>query len=236
MSIRKVWMGVAGVTVMGMLAGFAAQPAGDKPKTPTTGQPAKKDATAVPGQPGQPSEADMLAMIKKAAEPGEAHKVLKAFEGKWNGKVTCTNCFTGETETSDGTAVGTWILGNRFLRQDWKGTFMGEPFEGVSQFGYDNVKQQYVSTWIDTMGTGVMLSTGKYDPATKKFTLTGSFPDPMTGKDTTARQIITLVDDNTHKMEMWGPGQDGKDAKMMEIVYTRPGKGAEPAKPTGSGR
>jgi Protein of unknown function (DUF1579) len=235
MNIRKVWMGVAGVTVMSMLAGFTAQPAGDKPKTPAPGQPAqpgKKDAAI----PGQPSEADMMAAMKKAAEPGEQHKVLKAFEGRWNGKMTCTNCFTGETETSDGTMNTSWILGNRYLRQEWKGTFAGEPFEGVGYFGYDNTKKHYFSTWFDTMSTGVMVSTGKYDPATKKFTLSGTFPDPMSGKDTTVRQLVTIVDDNTHKMEMWGPGPDGKDAKMMEIVYTRPGKGAEPAKPTGSGR
>ncbi len=228
MSKRMVLVGVAGLAMTGMLAGFTAQPDKDKPKPPAPAQPGKKDAA----KPAQPSE-DMLQQIKKAAEPGEAHRVLKAFEGKWNGKVTCTNCFTGETETSDGTAVSTWILGNRFLRQEWKGNFMGEPFEGISHFGYDNVKQQYVSTWIDSMGTGVMLSTGKYDPAARKFTLTGTFPDPTTGKDTTARQVITIVDDNTHKMEMWSPGPDGKEAKMMEIVYTRvgAGKGPEPAKP-----
>ena len=29
-------------------------------------------------------------------------------------------------------------------------------FKGISLDGYDNVKQKFVSTWIDNMGTGIM--------------------------------------------------------------------------------
>ncbi len=33
---------------------------------------------------------------------------------------------------------------------------MGMPFEGMGIDGYDNLAKQYVSTWVDNMGTGIM--------------------------------------------------------------------------------
>lgn len=230
MRTRTVLVGVAGLAMAGMLAGFTAQPDKDKPKAPAPAQPGKKDA----GKPAQPSEQDAMELMKKAAEPGEGHKVLRTFDGKWNAKVWSLDCTSGSESTSEGTMVNTWVLGNRYLRQEFKGSFMEQPFEGIAYFGYDNLKKQYFSTWFDTMSTGIMLSTGKYDPATKTFTLNGTFTNPMTGQDEKAREVIKIIDDNKHVMEMWGASPtDGKDTKMMEITYTRPGKGPEPAKPAG---
>jgi hypothetical protein len=45
-------------------------------------------------------------------------------------------------------------------------------FKGMGMDGYDNVKQKFVSSWGDNMGTGIILLEGDYDPATKTFTYT----------------------------------------------------------------
>jgi hypothetical protein len=34
------------------------------------------------------------------------------------------------------------------------------PFEGISTLGYDNAKKTFFSTWIDNMGTGMMVMEG----------------------------------------------------------------------------
>jgi hypothetical protein len=210
----------AALVAMAGAAGFA-QPDRTKPPTTPPGQPSQPAPT---DKAGQPSEQDaMMEAMKKAGTPGEAHKVIKAFEGRWNGKVSFTDPATGKEETSEGTSNNTWILGNRFLRQEWKGTFMGQPFDGIGHFGYDNVKKEYVNTWMDSMMTGVMVSTGKYDAGTKTFTLTGECADPMTGQNQKMREVIKIVSDNEHVMEMYGNGPDGKEAKMMTITYTRVG-------------
>ena len=53
------------------------------------------------------------------------------------------------------------------------------PMEGFSIDGYDNVKGEYFSLWLDNMGTGYMLSIGERSEDGKSVTYTGSMPDPM---------------------------------------------------------
>ncbi|RYG32008.1 MAG: DUF1579 domain-containing protein, partial [Chitinophagaceae bacterium] len=98
-------------------------------------------------------------------------------------------------------------------------TMMGMPFEGHSTLGYDNAKKTFVNTWIDNAGTGIMYLEGPYDAATKTITLTGKCVDPVagTGKEMNVRQVIKEIDPKHHVMEMYGPGPDGKEFKMMEV-------------------
>jgi hypothetical protein len=71
------------------------------------------------------------------------------------------------------------------------------------------------------MGSGIMNMQGNWDDATKSLTLTGTETDPVTGKDMHVREVMKLADDNNQTMEMYGPGPDGKEIKMMEIKFTR---------------
>jgi hypothetical protein len=98
---------------------------------------------------------------------------------------------------------------------------MGMPFEGRGTEAYDNVAKQYVSTWIDNMGTGIMYSTGTCDEAGKSCSNSGEMWDPMTGQKTTMKSTVTWMDDNSFKMEMFGKGPSGQEMKMMEIVAKR---------------
>ncbi|SRX75371.1 hypothetical protein AEQU3_02365 [Aequorivita antarctica] len=71
------------------------------------------------------------------------------------------------------------------------------------------------------MGTGLSVMRGKYDEASKSTTLTGSMVDPMTGKEKQMRQVYTIIDDNTRKMEMFDTPAGGKETKNMEIIMKR---------------
>lgn len=211
------------IAAAGALAGFTFQPGKDKDKPAQPG----RDAAKEPVKAGQPSEQEMMEAWMKAATPGEQHKVLNAFTGTWDGTVKHWGAEGAPADESKGTTKSTWVLGDRYLRQEWKGSFMEMPFEGLGYWGYDNAKGQYFSTWMDNMGTGIMVSNGKYDPATKTFTMTGSFTNPVTKKDEKAREVVKIIDDNKHVMEMYGPDPaTGKEYKMMEITYTRAGAAA----------
>ena len=63
---------------------------------------------------------------------------------------------SGSTETE-------MILGGRFLVDHTTGEFNGQKFEGMGISGYDNIKQKYISVWLDTMGTGMMTAEGQAD-------------------------------------------------------------------------
>jgi hypothetical protein len=122
---------------------------------------------------------------------------------------------------SSGTMEASAILGGRYLPSTYKGSMMGMPFEGHGLDGYDNVKQEYFSTWVDNMSTGVMMSTGKCDdPACKTLTMTSEMPDPATGKVMKVREVTTHVDKDNVKFEMFmDPGQG--EMKTMEMHLKR---------------
>lgn len=163
-------------------------------------------------------KAAMEAMVK-AGTPGEAHKKLEDLVGTYDVKVSTWMKPGQPPMESTGTSEGKMALGGRFLEEHFEGTFMGQPFSGVGYTGYDNVQKKYVGTWIDTMSTGVMVSSGKMEG--NAYSMSGTMADPMTGKMTTVKERMTVTDADHHTLEMWGAGPDGKAYKTMEITYTR---------------
>jgi len=167
-----------------------------------------------------PSQAEMEAMMK-AATPGDAHKKLNAMAGTFNADVKMWMQPGAPPSGGTGVAENSWALDGRFLQQSFTGNFMGMPFSGVGYTGYDNIKKKYIGTWMDTMTTSMMISTGTANADGKSYTFTSSMDDPMTGKASPVKETVTVVDDDHHTLEMWSPGPDGKMFKMMEIAYTR---------------
>lgn len=171
-------------------------------------------------QPSAEEKAQMEAMMK-AATPGDMHKKLSAMVGTFEVKVTMWNMPGQPPTDSTGTAENTWVLGGRFVEQKFTGNFMGMPFDGIGYTGYDNIKKEYVATWIDNFGTQMMISNGNLGADGKTYSFTSSMSDPMSGKTMPVQEKVTVVDDDHHVMEMWGPAPDGKMYKMMAITYTR---------------
>ena len=71
------------------------------------------------------------------------------------------------------------------------------------------------------MGTGIMTMTGEYDAANKTISFSGKCVDPMTGKEKTYREVFTIVDNNTRKMEMYDTDPGGNEFKSMEMTMKR---------------
>lgn len=71
------------------------------------------------------------------------------------------------------------------------------------------------------MSTSMMLSMGSADADGKSMTFTGSMDDPMTGKPLSIKEVVRVIDNDHHVMEMWNPAPDGKMFKSMEITYSR---------------
>lgn len=171
----------------------------------------------------QQAPPEMKAMMDawmKYMTPGESHKMLDGMTGTWDTKVTSWMMPGQPPIVSSGVSETTWILGGRYIQEKASGQFMGQPFNGIGTTGYDNAKKQYVGSWIDNMGTGMMMQTGSTTDG-KTWTFKGTETDPMTGKDTASEMKITVADKDHYTTEMFGPGPDGKMYKMMEINYTR---------------
>ena len=165
-------------------------------------------------------KAQMDAMMK-AATPGDAHKKLSSMIGTWDTTVKMFPMKAGApVQQSTGVSENKWVLGGRWVQESFTGNFMGMPFSGIGYTGYDNIKKEYVGTWMDNMSTAVMMSTGNAT-GDKTYEFNSTMDDPMSGKSAPVKSKMTIVDDDHHTMEMWGPAPDGKMMKMMEITYSR---------------
>ena len=118
-------------------------------------------------------------------------------------------------------AVNRMILGGRYQESRHTGTFNGMPFEGISTVGYDNSKKKLFSTWIDNMGSGIMMLEGTWDDASRTMNFSGRQIDPVTQQDTEIRETMKLIDDNNQLMEMFMKPVGGEEFKTMEIKFTR---------------
>lgn len=177
--------------------------------------------TGTQSPPGAPSEAGMQEMMQKAqaaGTPGPEHAALEHFVGTWKAEVKCWTDPNGAPNQSQGTAEARWILGGRFLEENFHGTFMGKPFHGRAILGFNKVKQAYQSVWFDDMSTSMFISEGKGDG--KVITLEGRSSCPATGRtDIPMRVIYRVVGPDQHIFEMLDGSKDF--AKTMEIRYTR---------------
>jgi Protein of unknown function (DUF1579) len=175
-------------------------------------------AAALPAQ-DTADEKAMMEAWQKAATPGEPHKKLDALVGTFDAKVRSTIDPAKPPEDSVGTSVNTWVLGGRYVQQEFDGSFMGEPFNGIGYTGYDNVQKKYLSVWMDTAGTGMMWMTA--DKTGKTLAGSARIWDPMTQKPATVESKTTVLDNDHHTFELWGKAPNGRQIKLMEIQYTR---------------
>jgi hypothetical protein len=170
-----------------------------------------------------PSEEEMMAKWMAFATPGAGHEVLAQKVGSWDLEWSMFGPDGSSMGASKGTSEAKLIMDGRYLQDTTQGDAMGMPFLGVGTTGFDNIKQKYVSTWVDNMGTGITYAEGTYDAATKTFHYEWDVPDPMQGEYVDARGTERFLDKDHWVMESFTEGPDGKAYKSMEIRYTRKG-------------
>jgi hypothetical protein len=168
---------------------------------------------------------EMMEIYRKVATPGAPHKILAGMAGSWNTRGRFWMEPDKPPVESAGRSEQKMVLDGRFLQQEFTGDMMGNPFTGLGFCGYDNHTGKFVSTWMDTMGTAIMVFEGTASEDGRTITQTSRYDDPVQGP-MTWRSVTRIVDDDTVEFEMYATGRSGKEEKMMEITYTRAG-GAE---------
>jgi len=168
-----------------------------------------------------PDSATMMKNWQEYMTPGEVHTMMAKWDGTWSGDVTMWMAPGVPEQKSTSTAVNKMIMNGLYQESNHSGDMMGMPFSGKSTVAYDNHRKEFVSTWIDNMGSGIMVMKGTWDEATKTINMKGKMVDPGTKMDTDVRETFKIIDDNTQEMEMFVMTPDGKEFKTMNIKYTR---------------
>lgn len=154
--------------------------------------------------------------------PGAQHELMKPFEGTFKAAVKIW-MGPGEPHLNTGTMNNRWILNGLYLEQDYRGDAVDGPFpnfEGHGFWGYNFAKECYEGFWIDTVSSQMQLESGTVDESGKIWTMTSEFQCPGAGT-MKKRSVITLVDQDHHKIESFISGDDGNEFKNMEIEYSR---------------
>lgn len=209
-------LGTLCITVVGAAAIVGSIALADPPKDgQAPGQPAMK---LPPGW----TEADMQACMA-AGTPGKMHEHLKKDVGVWAGKNTMWMAPGVEPITSESTCTITPIMDGRYTKCEITGEIPGMgPFQGLGIYGYDNVTQQFVFSWIDSMGTGIMNGTGALSSDGSTITWTGTYNCPITKQPARFREVDKNTGPNSKVMEMYMPDpKTGKEFKSMVIESTR---------------
>ena len=162
----------------------------------------------------------MMEVYRKLATPGAPHRLLASMAGSWNTRMKSWMEPDKPPMETSGTSEQRMILDGRFLQQEFSGEMMGSPFTGIGVVGYDNHTRKYVSTWMDSMGTGIYFFEGTAGADEKTITQICRYDDPVQGP-MEWRSVTKIVDDDTLAVEMYGTGKSGKEEKMMEGSYTR---------------
>jgi len=190
----------------------------DKAKNDTASTTKPEVKAETPAPPMDP--AAMEKAMKDYSTPGDMHKWMAKFNGTWEASVIGF-MDPAKPDTSKATNTVNMALNGLYQMGQFRGNMMGRPFEGRSTMGYDNAKKIFVNTWIDNLGSGIIYMTGTFDEKTKTLNLKGQQTDPVTGKDMDIREEMTMIDNDSYTMIMYGAGMDGKEMKFMEGTFKR---------------
>jgi hypothetical protein len=165
-------------------------------------------------------------------QPSSEHQQLAKLAGRYDVQCKCwmpsEMAKQGQTQTqqpqqpmeSTGQATLTPILGDRFIREDFTGQMMGQPFTGMGIEGFDRIRQQWTMTWVDSMSTGTLIAKGMTADDGKTVIFVGEFSCPMTGAVVPTRMIRRIGDDGSIDLTMYAT-RNGKEDKTMELHYTK---------------
>jgi hypothetical protein len=168
------------------------------------------------------TEEDMKACTM-AATPGRMHERLAREAGVWHARTTMWMAPDTEPMQSECRSVVTSLMDGRFTEVEMTGEMPGMgPYNGLGIYGFDNVSQKFVSSWIDNHGTGIGNGVGEPSPDGKTITWKFTYNCPLTRKPVVMREIETVTGPDTKTLEMYGTDhKSGKEFRLMRIELTR---------------
>lgn len=164
----------------------------------------------------------MMAAYMELIKPGEEHEEFKEFVGKWTAKGKMWMDPNAPPLESTAEVTFELALGGRYLFQRYESPESPfGPYEGMGISAYDKGTKEYVHIWIDTAGTGIMMSKGKMVDGVMTLDSEPVF-DPLTQHNVAFRTTSKFIDEDTVHFEMHTLSEEGKpEFKVMEIEYTR---------------
>lgn len=177
-------------------------------------------ATRDDGGPDDAQAAEMAA-VAAYATPGPMQEYLARKVGRWNAAMQMWAAPGTEPTTATGSGTYTMELGGRYLMERNESMWFGQPFAAMGWTAFDNARNVFEYSWIDTMGTGIARGEGTLSDDGKVLNWKSTMTDPVKGSSATYRGTETWTDADTIVSDMFNTGPDGAEFVMLRIVLTR---------------
>jgi hypothetical protein len=214
--------GALGAGAKGALGAGAKGAQNAAAKGPQAAAASGAPAAPASGAPGAVADQESRGkgLLLRAGMPSEHHKRLGALVGTWNIKVKSVQDPGAAPVETTGTSVFAVIMDGRYVMENVVGETPAGPFNGMGLYGYNNMTNEFESTWVDNMSTGMLQNKGDWDDTQKAFKWHGEFVSPKNGGRTKSQSIMKRVDAGTFEFTMFEERGDVL-FKSLEITYVK---------------
>jgi hypothetical protein len=170
-----------------------------------------------------PNGDDTFKQMLDYSRPNKNHKLLASLTGTWTFQDKNLAFVKGSIVRKsiyDGRFFIVETIGGKLQSPIADGKMKEVNYQGMQIEGYDNVKMKFVSASISNhLGSDIDVQIGTYDSATKVFTY-NSESEPAPGTKIKNRRVLK-IEDKDHYTEEYYEEQNGIEAKVRELNYTR---------------
>jgi hypothetical protein len=163
----------------------------------------------------------LQAGLERRSAVRDEHQQLKYFEGKW----THRNQFWFDPNAapleSQGTSTVEALHDGRHYRLTHDSDVLGDRVSSQSMIGFDNLREEFVTSSTDSLSTGMFVGYGPYDPDEKTYTFYGRVPNLRNPSASIRIRLVRRIIDNDHYVMEWYEMHGGKEIKTQQSEFTR---------------
>jgi hypothetical protein len=184
-------------------------------------------AAGLPAYPALAQASSTLPASTALAMPGPEHAWLDPLAGTWAVEMLVYPGPGAEPITStDLTATREWILDGRYLKEELRGTFAGNPSARDGLLGYNRLDGRFELVTVDTFEPGQMIYASRGAESPGGFSLYGESVEAGFGPEPTGRARalrfdfeIVDADRNVQRIFVEYPGEE--EFLFVEQRFTR---------------
>jgi hypothetical protein len=145
---------------------------------------------------------------------------LQFMVGQWDVTIQTWKSLSEAPLMGKATSSGELILGGNYIQQKLNGNINEMNLEGLVLLGTDPLRQTYQAAWLDNLGTRILITEGSFTEP-NVLTVRGEYAEAASGALRSLRIVFRSVDADHYVTEIYGPGLDGAEMKLMELSFSR---------------
>jgi len=155
----------------------------------------------------------------EAADPTPGDH-LKRMVGTWRAEA---RMFVGEGDPVEtrGVVINSLVMGDKFLKSEYKGEMDGRSVLGFGLDGYDEATGSATGMWADSMDPAIHYFVGTCEDLCRTKTMYSEQTDPESGKTLTTKGVTKIISNSMYTYEAWDKLGDGEYRRTMQIRFNK---------------